>query len=111
MAAVEFTVSVADAAAVPVMLTLAGMLHVGGSLGLAMLVVTAQLRLTAAANPPEGVTVMVAVLPVTAPGATVKFPLLLNAKLGFGGAVTVTFTVVLAVTVPEAASVPDTVIA
>jgi hypothetical protein len=112
VAAVEFTVSVAVAAEAPVMLTLDGTLQVGGSLGLVIVVVTAQVRLTAAANPPAGVTVIVEVSPLVAPGAMLRLPLLESANAGFpAGAVTVTFTVVLAVIVPVAASVPVTVIA
>jgi hypothetical protein len=111
VAAVEFTVSVAVVADAPVMLTLDGRMQVGGSLGLTMLVVTAQERLTAAANPPEGVTVMVEVFPVVAPGERVRSPLFARANAGLGaGAVTLTFTAVLAVIVPVAASVPVTVI-
>ena len=112
VAAVEFTVSVAVAADAPVIFTLDGMLQVGGSSGAAILVVTAQERLTAAANPPEGVRVMVEVFPAVAPGEIVRLPLLESAKAGLAaGAITVTFTVVLAVIVPVAASVPVTVIA
>lgn len=109
-AAVELTVSVAVAADEPVTLTLDGMLQVGGSLGLAMLVVTAHVKATAAANPPEGVTVMVAVFPDTTPGAMVRLPLFVSAKLGLAGAVTVTLTLVLAIIFPVAASVPVTAI-
>lgn len=42
-------------------------------------VVTEQLRVTAEENPPEGVTVMMEVLPVSAPALTVMAPLLLSA--------------------------------
>ena len=111
VAAVVFTVSVAVAADDSVMLTLAGMLQVGGSLGLAMLVVITQARLTAAAKPPEGVTVMVDVFPDPAPGLIVRLPLFVSVKLGLAGAVTETFTTVFAVIVPVAASVPVIVIA
>jgi len=111
VAAVVFTVSVAVLTEEPVLLTLVGMLQVGGSLGLGMLVVTAQVRLTAPAKPPEGVTVIVDVFPDAAPGLTVIPPLLVSAKLGVGGVVTATFTTVLAVIFPVAASVPVTVIA
>jgi hypothetical protein len=111
VAAVEFTVSVAVAADAPVMLTLDGTLHVGGSLGLAMLVATAHVRLTAAVNPPDGVTEMMDVFPDVAPGETVRLPLFVRAKLGLAGAVIVRFTTVLAVMVPVATSVPVTVMA
>ena len=112
VAAVVFTVSVAIAAAAPLMFTLDGILHVGGSLGFVMLVVTAQVRFTVDAKPPEGVTVTVAVFPEVAPGEIVRLPLLVSAKAGFpAGAVTVTLTTVFALIVPVAASVPVTVIA
>lgn len=45
--------------------------HAGASVGVAMVVVTAHTRFTFPVNPPEGVTVMVEVLPVVAPGAIV----------------------------------------
>jgi hypothetical protein len=82
VAAVEFTVRVAVTADAPVTLTLDGMVQVGTSFGLVRLVVTAQVRLTAAANPPEGVTVMVEVFPDTAPGLMLRLPLFVSAKLG-----------------------------
>ena len=52
--------------------------------------VTAHERLTAPVRPFEGVTVMVAVLPVVAPAMKLMLPLLESAKLGTGAAVTVT---------------------
>lgn len=74
-------------------------------------VVTAQLRFTVAAKPPEGVTVIVAVLPEVAPGAMVRLPLFVNVKLGLTGAgVTETFTFVVSIIVRVAASVPVTAI-
>ena len=42
----------------------------------------AQVRATAPVNPPDGVTLIVDVLPVVAPGLTVMLPLLVRAKLG-----------------------------
>jgi hypothetical protein len=45
---------------------------------------------TAPVNPPDGVTLIVEVLLVAAPGLTAMLPLLLRAKPGTGGAVTVT---------------------
>lgn len=111
VAAVELTVSVVVAAVEAATVTLDGIAQVGGSLGLAILVVTAQVRLTEAAKPPDGVTVMVAVFPDAAPGAMVRLPLFVSAKLGLAGAVTVTFTLVLAEIFPVAASVPVMVIA
>jgi hypothetical protein len=80
--------------------------HVAGSLAAAGL--TEQLRLTAPVNPLTAATVIVEVLPVVAPGATVMLPLFFRVKLWAAAAVTVTLTVVLDVIVPE---VPDTVIA
>ena len=111
VAAVVFTVTVAVAPEASVMLTLDETLQVGGSFGLVMLVVTEQARLTDPVKPPDGVTVMVAVFPEAAPGLTVRLPLFDSPKLGLAGAVTVTFTIVLAVMFPVAASVPVTVIA
>jgi hypothetical protein len=52
--------------------------------------VTAQVNATAPPNPPDPVTLMVELLPVVAPGATVILPLLLSAKAGFA---TTAFTV------------------
>lgn len=107
-AAVVLTVKVAVAAPAPLIVTEDGIVQVGGSTGLEMLVLTAQVRFTWPVKPPEGVTLIVVVLPVVAPGATVMFPLLLSAKPG-RIIVTVTFTEVLAVIVPVAASAPVTV--
>jgi hypothetical protein len=60
----------------------------------------AQVIATAPVNPPDGVTVMVEVLPVVAPGLVkVMLPLLVRAMLG--GGVTVTVTVVVCVNAPE----------
>ena len=111
LAAVVLTMSVAEPADAPVMLIPDGILHVGRSCALETLVVTAQLRLTVPANPPDGVTVTVAVSPEVAPGAMVILPLLVSPKLGLLAAVTVTLTVVLAEILPVAASVPATLIA
>jgi hypothetical protein len=66
--AVVFTVRVVVCAAEPLMVTEAGMLHVGGSL--AALGVIAQLRLITPVNPSEGVKVIVDTFPVVAPGGT-----------------------------------------
>ena len=54
---------------VPLMVTVVGTLHVGGSL--AAVGVMAQLRLTAPVNPYHGVTEIVDVFPVVAPGVNV----------------------------------------
>jgi len=70
VAAVVFTVNVADCAVVPLMVTVVGTLHAGGSF--AAVGVMAQLRLTAPVNPYHGVTEIVDVFPVVAPGATLK---------------------------------------
>jgi phage baseplate assembly protein gpV len=63
-----FTVSVAFCGFSFVTVTVAGTLHVGGSLAAAGVI--AQLRLTAPVNPYHGVTEIVDVFPVAAPGAT-----------------------------------------
>jgi phage tail protein X len=67
---------------------------------------TAQLRFTVPVNPFDGVTVIVDVLPVVAPGVTVTLPLLLSANEGVAAVVTVTLTGVVAVMLPD---VPVTV--
>ena len=108
--AVVVTVRVAAAAAVPVMFTDAGRPQVGTLTGLEMLVVTAQERFTVPVKPLAGVKVIVAVLPVVAPGATVMEPLLLRLKLaGVDVPVTVALMFVAAVIFPVVASVPVTV--
>jgi hypothetical protein len=91
----------------------AGTPQVGESVGLAMAVVTAQERFTVPVKPFEGVTVMVAVLPLVAPGLTVMEPPWLNAKLALTVVppVTVTLTTVVAVIFPVLRSVPVTVTA
>ena len=66
MVEVELAVSVAVTAP-DVMLTEDGMLQVTGLVAPAGCVVTEQARLTVPVSPPEGVTVMVDVLPVVAP--------------------------------------------
>jgi hypothetical protein len=79
--AVVFTVNVAvEGPSPPMIVTEEGILQVGGSTGLGMLVLTAQLRFTRPRKLPEGVAVIVIVLPVVAPGVTVIFPLLLRLK-------------------------------
>ena len=70
VAAVVFTVNVAVCAVVPETITEAGTLHVGGSFAAAGVI--AQLRLTVPVNPYHGVTEIVDVFPVAAPGATLK---------------------------------------
>ena len=100
------TVSVPVPAVAPVMLTgdVAPKLNVGKSLAPAGLEVSIALRATLPVKAPLGVIVMVAVLPVVAPGLTVMAPPLVRAKLGGGTkAVTVTSTtVVCGVMVPDA---------
>ena len=76
--------------------------HVAGSLAAVGLM--EQLKLTAPVKPPEGVTVIVEVLPVLAPEETVMLPLLVRVKLGL--VVTLTVSVVVSVREPE---VPVTV--
>jgi len=83
-------------------------LQVVGLVGLAGVIVTAQVRSMIPVNPPAGVAVIVTTLPVAAPACKLIAPPLLSAKLG--GALTVTFTVVLDVTLPVLASLPFTVI-
>lgn len=80
--AVVATVKVAVAAVAPLMVTDEPTVHVGGSLGLVMDVVTAHDRFTAPVKPPPGVTVIVDVLPVVAPETTVILPLLVSAMVG-----------------------------
>jgi len=95
--AVVFSVSVAVCAVLPLMVTEVGdRLHVTGSTVNAG--VTEQLRLMAPVNPFAGVTVIVEVFPVVAPGATVT-AVPLNAKVG--AAVTVSAMVVEAFSAPE----------
>jgi hypothetical protein len=67
------------------MVTDAGTLHVAGSL--AAVGVMAQLRVTVPVKPFAGVTVIVEVLPVVAPGAT-ETAEPVTMKVGGGGAVT-----------------------
>lgn len=112
MPAVVLTVSVAVAAAPPLTVTDVGRLQVGGSVGFTTAVVTAHERFTCPVNPFVGVIVIVAVLPVDAPGLTVIVPLLLRLNPA-GGAVpvTVAITTVVAVVFPVAASAPVTVTA
>src|SRR5579872_2472380 len=95
LGAVVATESVAVAAVVPVMLTLEGMEQVGGSDPPAGELVIAQERLTAPVKPLEGVTVMVEVLPVVAPRATVMLPLLVIDIAGEACTVTGTIKLVL----------------
>lgn len=92
VAAAVLIVSVEVCAVAPEMVTEVGeRLHVAGLL--AAVGLTAQLKLTAPLNPFDPVVLIVAVLPVVAPGLTVMFLLLLRAKLGFTTtAVTVTVT-------------------
>jgi hypothetical protein len=105
-AAVVLTVKVAVCAAVLPTATDVGMLHVMGSL--AAVGVIAQLKLTVPVNPPDGVTLIVAVLPVVAPRDTVILPLLVRAKLPMPleGVAMVTVTRTVSVIFPE---VPVTV--
>lgn len=63
--------------------------HVAGLTAPEGIVVTAHVKLTVPVNPPLGDTLMVDVLPVVAPAATVMFPPLLSAKLGAVVTVTV----------------------
>jgi len=93
------TVTIDVNAPAPVMSTEVGfrLPHVTGLVAPAGLVVTAHVRSTVPVNPLEGVTVIVEV--PFAPCVTVIAPLSLKLKLG--PALTVTFTVVLALTLPD----------
>jgi hypothetical protein len=87
----------------PVMLTgdVMPKLNVGGSEAPAGLVVRAAVKVTPPVKPPLGVTVIVEVLPVAAPGELmVMAPPLVRAN-DAGAAVTVAVTVVVCVIVPE----------
>jgi hypothetical protein len=78
---VVFTVSVVVFTEAPIIVIEAGRLHVAGSL--AAVGVIAQLRLIVPVNPPNGVRVMVEVLPVVVPGVTV-IAVPLTVKVGGG---------------------------
>jgi len=95
-AAVVFAVRVA--VVTPLTLTEDGTLHVGGSVAPAGEEVTAQLMVSAPVKPPDGVMVMVDVLPVVAPGLT-EMAVLVSVKLGVAAA-TLTVTEVVWVIVP-----------
>jgi hypothetical protein len=94
VAAVVVIVSVAVPAEVPVILTglVEPKLKVGGYWAPVGLEVTAAVSTTLPVKPPAGVTVMVEVFPVVAPGVTVT-AVPLTVKLGGGGTVTVTVVV------------------
>ena len=88
VAAVVVRVRTDVPAVAPLIVTEAGeRAQVAGSLAAAGAM--AQVSATAPVNPPDGVTVIVEVLLVVAPGLTVMPPLLVRAKLGGGAAVTV----------------------
>jgi hypothetical protein len=81
VAAVVVRVSADVPAVAPLIVTAAGeSAQVAGSLAAAG--VMAQVSATAPVNPPEGVTVIVEVLPVVAPGLTVMLPPLVRANAG-----------------------------
>ena len=104
VAAVVVTVNV-PAAAAPVIFTgdVEPKLKVGASAAPLGLVARAAVRVTLPVNPPLGVTVMVVVLLVVAPGELMVIaPPLLSVKLGAMYAVTVTLTTVCIVIPPEA---------
>lgn len=99
VADVVSTVSRAVCAVAPLMLNEEGMLQVTGLTAPAG-AVTVHCRATVPVNPFVGVIVIVAVLPVVAPGVKlVMLPLLVSVKLG--GATTVTLTVVVWLKLPE----------
>jgi hypothetical protein len=100
VAGVVLTVNASVCAVAPLMVTdAAARLHVGKSTAAVGEAVMVQVIATAPVNPPDGVTVMVEVLPVVAPGLKVMLALLVRAKLG--GAATLTVTVVDCVNEPE----------
>lgn len=102
VAGVVLMVNTSVCAVVPLMVTDAvARPHVGGSTAPEGEVVIAQVIATAPVNPPYGVAVIVEVLPVVAPGITAILPLLVRAKLGTGGVVTLTITVVITVIAPD----------
>jgi len=88
VAAVVVIVSVAVPAEVPVMLTglVEPKLKVGGYWAPVGLEVTAAVSITLPVKPPAGVTVMVEVFPVVAPGVTVT-AMPLTVKLGVGAVI------------------------
>ena len=111
VAAVVETVRVPVPFDAPVMLTgeVVPKLKVGGSVAPDGLFARTAVRATLPVNPPLGVTVMVAVLPVVAPGELmVMAPLFVKVKLGATYALTVMPTTVGIEMAPE---VPVTVIA
>ena len=84
-------------------------LKVGGSTALAGLVARTAVRATLPVNPPLGVTVIVVVFPLLAPGELMVIaPLLVSANPGATNADTVMFTIVVIVIPPD---VPVTVTA
>jgi hypothetical protein len=99
LAAVVEAVSVEVTAAEAVILAVAGdRLQVAGSLAAVGLML--QVSATLPVNPPEGVTLMVEVFPVVAPGETVMLPLLVRAKADAEAGVTITVTGVVEVNEP-----------
>ena len=84
--AVEATVSVDVTAAVPVMLTGDGILQVTGLVAPVGADVTVQLTATLPVNPLVGVTEMVEVFPLVAPGAMLMLWLLAMVKPGVADA-------------------------
>jgi hypothetical protein len=76
------TIRVAVCAVTPVIVTVAGTLHVGGSLAAVGVIV--QVRLTAPVNPYHGVTETVDVFPDVAPGATLSGEPVSTEKYGAG---------------------------
>ena len=79
---VVVAVSVEDCAVEALSVSEVGVrLHVAGLTALEIVVVTAQVSATVPENELPGVTVIVAVLPLVAPGATARLPLLAKEKL------------------------------
>lgn len=86
---VVLMVRVAFCDAVPAMVTEDGTPQVAGLVAPVGAMVTAQVRLTAPVKPLEGVTVMMAVLPLVAPAVMLMLPPLESAKLAAGVTATV----------------------
>jgi hypothetical protein len=80
--------------------------HVGGSLAPEGLDVIAHVKAIEPLNPPDGITLIVEVFPLVAPGLTVMLPLLVSVNVDAAAGFTVTLTVVVCTSVPE---VPVTV--
>jgi hypothetical protein len=109
VAAVVFTVRVVVCAVEPLIVMEVGMPQVAGSLAAAGVI--AQLRLIVPVNPPDGVKLIVEVLPVVAPGATlIAAPLMekLGKSMVYVAVATVLVESPLAVAIASIVSVDET---